>query len=197
MTHLESYTNTYDIVLQIRKLQSDHNKQVSEFMSQREKKIRDAISNNKNIHIKEWISSTDEFPFYKLEKIFEHFIEESQQNIELRIESYSNHKGIDYHNLFRKQVDIIAIADQDSLKYLKELLNSEAQTIDKLKEFVEDNHKMQALLDSFDSNIEDIKHDLPTYGLKGRCKIENDLRFPAIFNRLFRIFRPSTHSQSK
>jgi hypothetical protein len=127
MIHLgdANYANTYNIIIQIVNLENKNNCEVSQFMSRKEK-----------ISIREWTSTSDEYPFYKLAKIFEHYAKEIEQHKELQIISYSEHKGVHYYKLFREEADIIAFGNEKTLKCLKELIDSESQnTINMLQEF--------------------------------------------------------------
>jgi hypothetical protein len=186
--HLPSYAS-YDILLNIIRLQDEHNLATSQFMAAREQTIRGAISNNTTIP--EWRSPDDQYPWYKLAKIFEHFEREAYQNVELRIEPYSSYQGIEYYKLFREPADLIAVAERTNLEKLKELIDLEAQsTVSGLRDRLEDNDRMQNLLNTFSENMDDILHDVPTRGLQGQCHIEREIHIPVIFRGpVIRFFR--------
>jgi hypothetical protein len=152
--HLPSYAS-YDVFLNIIRLQNEHNRATSQFMAAREQDMRDAISNNTSIP--EWMAPDDRYPWYKLAKICEHFQQEAYQQVELRIEPYSTYEGIEYYKLFREPADLIAVAERTNLEKLKELIDLEAQnTVNGLRARLEDNDRMQNLLNTFSDSMEEI-----------------------------------------
>lgn len=174
-SHLLGYTSQNAILLDIKRHENEHNRATSQFMSEREGVIRETISKNENISIPEWRSSEDRYPFYKMAKIFEHYMDEAYQHKEIKIEDYALYDGKQYHKLFREPADLIAIADKKNLQYLKDLIDSEP-TICRLKKILEDFKIMQNLLNSFGEGIDHILYHAPTHGLQGQCYVEQDLR---------------------
>jgi hypothetical protein len=172
--HMRSYIPQYNILAEIERYQSEHNNATSKLMAERETEIRRAISGNEDISIPDWKSSDDR-SFYKLNKIFEHFMEEAYQHKELEITDYTTYNGREYHKLFRKSADFIAVAEKKNLESLKELIDSEP-TICELKKLLEEINTMQYLLNCFGEGISDILHYVPTNGLEGQCLVEQKLR---------------------
>jgi len=191
IVHLPNYPGPYDIVLNIISLENEHNRTTSQFMAEREKGIKKAISDNENISIKEWKTSDDTYPWYKLAKIFEHLQGESYQHMERRIEPYTDYGGKHYYKLFRNPADFIAVAEEINLQNLRDLIDSVAKTtVSRLREITENIDKMQNFLNGFSEGIDNILHQVSTRGLKGRCHEEQELRVPAILRgRVMRFFR--------
>jgi hypothetical protein len=89
ISHLARYTNAYNIISDIIRLQYRHNSSVSDFMSEEEKRITEATS-----MISQWKSLHDIYPYYILANIVEHFQAEVYKDVDLRIIPYQHYKGI-------------------------------------------------------------------------------------------------------
>jgi hypothetical protein len=191
MSHLGGYTNAYNIISQIIRLQYRHNSSVSDFLCVEEKRITEAIWNNKDTSmISPWKSSHDIYPYYLLANIVEHFQAEVYKHVDLRIVPYQHYKGINYYKLFRREEAILAVAEEKDLRHLRELIDSEGMTVrNKFEDIMKNIELMTDLLHRFGQSVEKIVHYVPTYGLQGHCQIDRDLRVPFLWIRLIRFFR--------
>jgi hypothetical protein len=196
------YTVAFNNIIDITNLENDNNSAVSQFMSEKEKEIKDAISDNPNISLMEY-TRNHKLRYYNLEMIFKYYISEIGQHRELEIVYHTTQERINYYQLHIDPSHVIAVGQEENLRNLKKLIDSKNQNITpNLQQFINNRNKMIVSINTFITNMESVVHDAKILGLKGKCQMEYLLGFFNYYglSRVIRFFRrqilaiPSTYS---